>query len=194
MAEDAENRRGGNRWRIARWGAAVLLLLLPWAAMQFTGEVAWDVGDFVILGAMLAGACAAYELAASGAGSRAWRAGIAVALIAAFILVWMNLAVGVIGSERNPANLMFGGVLAVGVVGAALARFRPDGMARALAATALAQMAVAAVALGAGWGAGGPAWPLQLVALTGFFAALWLISAWLFQKAAREQSRGVAAP
>jgi hypothetical protein len=29
--------------------------------------------------------------------------------------------------------------------------------------------------------------------LTGFFAALWLISAWLFRKAAREQSPAGAA-
>ena len=55
------------------------------------------------------------------------------------MLVWINLAVGIIGSEDNPANLMYGGVLAVGVAGAVAARFRPGGMARALAATALAQ-------------------------------------------------------
>jgi hypothetical protein len=32
------------------------------------------------------------------------------------------------------------------------------------------------------------------VFLTGFFAALWLVSAWLFRKAAREQTSVDAAP
>ena len=49
---------------------------------------------------------------------------------------------------------MYGGVLAVGIVGAIIARFQPDGMARALVATALAQMVVAVIALIAGWGSG----------------------------------------
>jgi len=77
---------------------------------------------------------------------------------------------------------MFSGVLAVGIVGSVIARFRPDGMARALVATALAQALVVVIALGAGLGS-----PLIL---TGFFVALWLGSAWLFRKAAREQTTG----
>jgi hypothetical protein len=78
-------------------------------------------------------------------------------------------------------------VLAVGIIGAIIARFQPDGMARALVATALAQALVAVIALIAGMGY--PASPpLELLFLNGFFAALWLISAWLFRKAAREQT------
>ena len=37
-------------------------------------------------------------------GNSAYRAAVGVAIAAAFILVWMNLAVGIIGSEDNPAN------------------------------------------------------------------------------------------
>jgi hypothetical protein len=55
--------------------------------------------------------------------NRAYRAAVGVAIAAAFILVWMNLAVGIIGSEDNPANLMYGGVLAIGIIGAVIARF-----------------------------------------------------------------------
>jgi ABC-type uncharacterized transport system permease subunit len=99
----------------------------------------------------------------------------------------MNGAVGVIGSEDDAANLMFGGVLAVGIAGAIIARFQPGAMARVLVATALAQVLVAVIALIAGLGSG-PNWPVDILVLTGFFVALWLISAWLFRKAAREQS------
>jgi hypothetical protein len=39
---DGSGRRG-SRWRLAIWGTAALILLLPLLAMQFTDEVAWDL-------------------------------------------------------------------------------------------------------------------------------------------------------
>lgn len=116
-------------------------------------------------------------------GNAAYRSAIGVALAAAFILVWLSLGVGIIGADGDPANLMYFGVLAVGIIGAAIARFRPRGMARALLATALAQASVAAIALIAGLGY---PWsgPLEILALNGFFVALFVGSAWLFRRAA----------
>jgi hypothetical protein len=180
MAESSDGARAGNRWRVAIWGAAGLVLLLPWLASHWTEEVRWDAADFVLFGGMLLAACGTYELAARVSGSWAYRAAVGVAVATAFILTWMNLAVGIIGSEDNPANLMYAGVLAVGAVGALFARFRPSGMARALSATAMAQALVAMIALLAGFG--------YTWILTGFFVALWLTSARLFRKAAREQT------
>jgi hypothetical protein len=89
---------------------------------------------------------------------------------------------------------MHGGVLAVGILGALIVRFQPHGMARALAGTALAQALVGVIVLIAGSGSTGANWPGAIVFLTGFFAALWLVSAWLFRKAAREQTSDGAAP
>jgi hypothetical protein len=190
MAGNAQIRgaRRGRFWRTAPWAAAALLLLLPLFAMQFTDEVDWDETDFIVFGAMLFCACGAFERAARTTGNIAYRAAVGVAVVAAFILIWMNLAVGIIGSEDNPANLMYGGVLAVGLLGSLAARFQPLGMARALAATAFAQTLVGAVALIAGWGSTGANWPRVIVVLTAFFAALWLLSAWLFRNAARSGS------
>jgi hypothetical protein len=177
----------GGRWRIAVWGTAAFLLLLPLVAMQFTNEVNWDETDFAIFGAMLAVACSIYELTASMTDNSAYQAAVGVAVAAAFILVWMNLAVGIIGPEDNPANLMFGGVLIVGIIGAIIARFQPHGMARALSATALAQMLAGVIALVTLMHQP-PIRPApEILVLNGFFATLWLISAWLFRKAAREQ-------
>ena len=166
---------------MAVWGTTALILLLPLLAMQFTEKVAWDPADFAIFGTMLVGACGTYELAARVTGNNAYRAAVGVALAAAFILVWMTLAVGIIGSEDNPANSMYGGVLAVGIIGAIIVRFQPRAMARALVATALAQALVALIALIAGLGC--------TLILTAFFVALWLTSARLFRKAAWEQTR-----
>ncbi len=181
--EDGGGRRGSG-WRIAAWTAAALILLLPLIAMQFTDEVVWDVTDFAIFGALLVGVGVTFEFAARKTGNSAYRFAVGVALAAVFILIWVNGAVGIIGSEDNPANLMYGGVLAVGLIGALVARFRPHGMARALFATAFAQMLVAAIALSAGLGS---PWsgPLEILLLNGFFAALFVGSAILFRQAAR---------
>jgi hypothetical protein len=177
----------GSRWRIVIWGTAAFLLLLL-IAMQFTNEMNWDETDFIVFGAILFGACGVFELAARMTPNFTYRAAVAVAVIAAFILIWMNLSVGIIGSEDNPANLMYGGVLAIAITGAFIVRFRPHGMARVLMATAFAQALVGIIALVARLGSTGENWPRVIVVLTSFFAALWLVSAWLFRRAAQEQT------
>lgn len=112
-----------------------------------------------------------------------------MALAAAAILIVVNGAVGAIGTEDDDANMLFGGVLAVGIIGAIIARFKPDGMARAMFGAALAQALVAVIALIAGSGSSiDPEWPRDILGVTAFFFALWLTSAWLFQKAARERT------
>ena len=172
--------RNKNIIRIAL--ATGLILLVPFAAMRFTTEVAWDLADFLVAGALLFGTGLTYELIARKAGTMAYRIAVAVALAAALILIWANLAVGIIGSEDNPANLMYIGVLAVAVIGAALARLEPQGMSRALFATALAQALVALIALLGRLGSpsNGPA---QILILNGFFVVLFVGSALLFRRA-----------
>jgi hypothetical protein len=116
--------------------------------------------------------------------STAYRSAIGVALVAAFILVWLSLGVGIIGKDGDPANLMYFGVLAVGIIGAIIARLQPHGMARALFATAFAQALVTVIALIGGLGLpwSGPA---EILGLNGFFIVLFAGSALLFRRAAR---------
>jgi len=146
--------------------------------------VAWDIVDFIVFAAMVSGVGVIYTLAKRKADNAAYRFAVGVALAAAFILIWVNGAVGIIGDESNDANMMFFGVLAVGIIGAIIARFEPAGMVRAMYATALAQAGVAAIALIAGLGSSAPIWPKDILVMTGLFVALWLLSAWLFRKAA----------
>ena len=189
MKEKRENSSGkrGLGWRLAVWRTAVFLLLLPLVAMQFTEEVQWTLLDFVVFGAMLAGACGAYELAARASGNGVYRTAAGVAVMAAFILVWLSLGVGIIGRDGDPANLMVFGVLAVGIVGAVIARLQAHGMAVVMFAMALSQALVAAIALIAGLGRpwSGPA---EIMLLNGFFIVLFTGSALLFRKAAQEQT------
>jgi hypothetical protein len=153
--------------------------------MQFSEQMSWDETDFIVWGVMLALAAGTFDLAIRVPGNVAYRMAVGVALVGAFILVWMNLAVGIIGSEDNPANLMYGGVLATGLVGAFVARFRGGGMAVTLGAMALAQLAAGIIALSASLGSTGANWPRVIYVLTSFFAALWSLSAWLLHRASR---------
>ena len=75
---------------VARAGA--FMLVLPLLAMQCTDAVVWDLTDFGVAGALLCGAGFTYELVASKAGHLAYRAAVGVAVAAALMLVWMNLA------------------------------------------------------------------------------------------------------
>lgn len=177
-----EDRGFIRRFRLAVWAGAAALMGLPVIAMRMTSEAPSDPGDFVFLAILVAGVGTAWELASRVADRSASRVATGIAIVAALLQIWINLAVGIIGSEDDPANLIYAAVLAVAAVGAALARLRPAGMAMAMAAAALAQLLAFAVALFMGLGFTGP--------ITIFFASLWLISAWLFHKAA--QDRGSA--
>lgn len=174
--------------RLLFWGGAAALWLLPLVAMQFSAEVDWTAFDFAIWGVMLFLAAGVCELALRLSGDLAYRAGVVVAVGAAFLLTWVTLAVGIIGSENDPANLMYFGVIALAIVGSFVADFRSVGMVRALVATAVVQALTGVLALAAGWGAGSENWPQPIIVLTGFFTALWALSAWLFRKAARGQA------
>jgi hypothetical protein len=174
----------GIPWRVLGWGLAVALLAIPFVAMQFTREVNWTASDFVFAGVVIGGCGLLFELLVRRSGRIAYRLGGAVAVLATFLLVWINAAAGIIGSEDNSANLMFLGVILVALAGAALARLRPGGMARAMAAAAVAEGAVGIVALALGLGANEPPGELGVQALNGFFVALWALSAWLFRRAA----------
>jgi hypothetical protein len=165
-------------WRLALWGGAAAALLLPLVAMRFTDEVRWDGSDFLAMGALLLAACGACELAMRASRDRWARLAVAIAIATAFLTVWVNLAVGMIGSEDNPDNLWFGAVLGVAIVGASMARLRAGGMAAAMLGAALVQALVASVALVDGGDARG-------ALVSALFVAPWLLSAGLFRLATR---------
>ena len=117
-----------------------------------------------------------------------YRFAIVLALATAFVLVWLIGAVGVIGVEGDPFDLMYFGVLVVGIIGAIITRLQPRGMARALFATALAQALVTVIALIAGKHQSSVSSVPEILILNGFFIALFLGSARLFGHAARDET------
>ncbi len=183
----ADNGRGRSVWRTVYWTTALLVLLTPLVAMQFTDEVNWTVSDFLFAGALFFTIGLAYEAAVKSSDGPAFRWAVRCALGAGLLLVWLTGAVGIIGSEAEAINLLFYGVLAVGAAGTVISRFRPMGMARAMAATAMAQAAVAvgAIVAGAGAPASGAA---EILLVNGLFVTLWMASSMLFYRAATRRA------
>jgi hypothetical protein len=113
---------------------------------------------------------------------------VGVALGTALMMVWLMGAVGLLGIEGDPADRMYFGVLAVGVVGALVARFRPIEMAYAMMAMVIALGAVAAAALAMGMHTAPYSSVLEIMGINGMFGVLFTASAFLFWRSGRKQA------
>jgi hypothetical protein len=177
---------------VIRWGRWVAVtaavLAVPALLMAFdigvpdpgsgTEGVNWGPMDFAVIGVLVLGAGLLFEYASSRGGSTAHRVAVGIAVVAGLGLIWVNLAVGMIGDEGNPANLLYVLVLFVALIGAGIARFEPREASIAMFATAGAQALVALIALVAGLG------PTLLA--DAFFVAAWVASGLLFRQASTD--------
>lgn len=100
------------------------------------------------------------------------------------MLLWLLGAVGIVGIEGDPADRMYLGVLAVAVVGSAVARLRAPQMARAMAVTAAMFVVTAVVALALGRHEASYSSVPELLGLNAMFASGYLAAAWFFRRAA----------
>jgi hypothetical protein len=75
-----------------------ILLCIPLIAMQFTDEVSWTVFDFMVMGTLLLGTGLLGEFATRKVTKKDHRIVLYIAIIVAFLLVWAELAVGIIGT------------------------------------------------------------------------------------------------
>lgn len=158
-------------------------LIIPLLGNYFVDGWNWSPFDFVFAFGLIFGTGLAYLVLGRRAGSAVYKAAVGMALLAAFLLIWINGAVGIIGNENNPINLLYFGVLAVGFLGALISRLRPQGMAYTLFATAAAQMAVPVIGLVVAR----PPFTLGVIGvliINAFFAALFIGSGLLFRQAA----------
>jgi hypothetical protein len=141
----------------------------------------WGAEDFLATGLILGATLGAIWLALQQSKRMAYLMAFAVGLGAVFLLVWVSLAVGIIGEPGEPANLVFAGVLAVAAVGTARSKLSPGGLSWAMGVAAGAQLAASAIAV-------------AVTAMTPGAAGLWVVtvfnlglaaafgfSAWLFR-------------
>lgn len=175
-----ENSKSRFPWRPLAWSVPVVLLSIP-----LLGQWPWTLSDFVFAAVLFGLVGGTIELAVRASRSHAYRGGAALAVLAAFLLIWINGAVGIIGNENNPANLVFFAIILLALIGSVVVRARAAGMSRVMMLAAGAQGLVAIFGLVRGLGAGDPPGAFGLLVLNGFFVGLFAGSAWLFGIAAR---------
>ena len=167
-----------NRWRILGWGGAVVLILTPLVAMQFTNEVNWDETDFIVATIIFGIVGGLIEFAVRLSSNWYFRLGSMFAVLAGFMVIWSNLAVGMIGNEDNPVNLWFGLVLLIAAAGSIAARFRASILPQAMFAAGVVQIAIGTFAGILGSDERGGRFTIIL-------SVAWLISSLLFWRARR---------
>lgn len=175
--------------RLIFWAFAILaILMVPLVAMQLTNTMNWGLGDFVFLGSILFVIALAYELIIRKSEKTKYRIAFGIGLAGVLILLLVNGVVGIIGSENNPANLMYGAVLIAGILGSFMSRLKSKGMMITLLVMAILQFLVPIVALtiepaNASWGDAGV---IGVFVLNAFFVMLFIISALLFRRAGEQ--------
>ena len=165
-------------WRVALWTGALLMLTAPWFLMHFTGQGDWRPFDFVVFGVMLSAVCGGIELAMRLSNRWTYRVAAIMSVIGGFVMVWANLAVGIIGNEENPQNLMFYGLILLGLAGALVTRFDARGLSKTLRMMAAGQLGIFFIAAALGWA--------LLPIVTIFYCALWLSAAQLFKRSTND--------
>lgn len=166
--------------------AALGVLMAPLAASRVVEGWNWGPGAFVLTYVLFFGTGMAYALIARKMNAWAYKAATGLALAAGFVLGWAAMVH--LSETENPLNLVYFGVLAVGAIGAGLARLEARGMARALFAMAAALMVawVITQVLSSDTPAG-PVWDIGV--MHGGFALLFAAAGLLFRHASLEGSK-----
>jgi hypothetical protein len=156
---------------------SLALLMVPLVASRLVEGWHWNAGGFVFVYALFFATGMAYALIARRMGAWTYKAGVGVALVAGFALGWSNMVQ--VADSGHPENLMYSSVLAVGIVGACLARLQARGLALTLFAMA-ATLALIAVILPSG---APPDMARRMAIGHGVYVALFTASGLLFRRA-----------
>uniref|UniRef100_A0A7V2ZMN2 Uncharacterized protein n=1 Tax=Ignavibacterium album TaxID=591197 RepID=A0A7V2ZMN2_9BACT len=78
--------------------SALMILLIPLIAMQFTVEVKWTISDFVVAAILLLITGLSLELMLRRVKTTKQRVMLSIILFLVFLFIWAELAVGLIGT------------------------------------------------------------------------------------------------
>jgi hypothetical protein len=188
MSDNVQMReiKGPNPWRIAGWGLAVSLIVLPFVAMQFTSEVNWTAFDFIFATIVLGSVGLGLELAVRKTPNLAFRGGAALGLLVPFLLIWLCGGVGIIGNENDRVNSLYMLVVIIALIGSIAVKAKAAPMAWVMSIAAVATLLVPMIGfmfeMAPREAFSRPEVPISTIVFTG----MWLLSAALFRKAARD--------
>lgn len=159
------------------------LLLIPLTGQLTVDGWRWTWTDFVFAWVVFSLTTFFFRfLVSRPVANFAYKAGVALAVLAGFLVFWVTAAVQIIGDE-NPGNLFYLLTILGGFIGVCVARFRPAGLARVAFAMAAALILIPAVSV--------LLWPVdfnpgyaKVQILSSGFAALFLASGLLLRHAA----------
>ena len=120
--------------------------------------------------------------------NRAYRAGVAVALLTSVLTVWTTIV------RDDGTGIAFFLLIMAAAVGAFACWFRPAGMARTMLGVAIMQMLLGVAIATAPSTASTPDGVFKAVLFSGAFTALWLVSAACFRVASKKDLLVTAAP
>ncbi len=162
-------------------GLVALILCIPLVAMQFSNEVDWSAFDFLIMGLLLFVTGFGYLIMTRYVNNFTYKAAIAMAVGSTFMMIWANLAVGLIGSGPHAGNWMYLSVLVVGLIGTILSRFSATGMERTMYAMALTFITLMGIALLTGMQHYPGSSVNEILGVNTFFGGLYSIAGLLFR-------------
>ncbi len=164
-----------------------LLLMVPLVAMQFTDQVKWTIIDFVLMGVLLFGTGSLFVLVIRHGENIIYRAGMAVAVGATFLMIWVNLAVGLIGSGPHAGNLMYIGVVLILFIGIYLSRFKANKLELVMFTTALSFILITIIALLTNMQEYPGSSVIEIIGVNLFFATPYLLAGLLFRFVAMQE-------
>ena len=168
---------------------ALGLLLIPIVASFFVKGFLWTTSDYVFAFILFLVPTLVYRIITRTATNFKYRLAIAFALLTGFATVWINLAVGIIGSEDELINLVYFGVLALGLIGANIVRFKPEGMVKVMAVMTAALIPITFAALVLGYQNLPHSSVMQIIGVNAFFGVLYAQSAFLFKYASEKSDK-----
>ena len=176
--------------RLIIWTIVIVLILILLIVMQFSNEINWSETLAYSIILLIAGGL--YELYQwLKKQSKMYRIARYIGLFWIFFLGRVSGAIGIIGSENNPANIMYRAIPGIIIIGSLISQFKPYWMAFTLFITAFVQILVPIIALfiwpsKVSWG---EAWVIGVFILNSIFSLIFIISALLFLRAKKSEIR-----
>lgn len=166
--------------------ATLIVLVIPLVGTFTVEGWNWDGFDFVVAGIVLFTAFFMIEFLAKKMRDIPSRVATGITVVTTLLIVWVNLAVGIIGDGNN-TSACYMLVVPVGFIGLALSRLKPQG----LSYTAFAMAAVMLLVPTVAWLIGNPdihqeTQVLKVFILSAGFAFWYIVAGVLFRAQTRK--------